>query len=83
VDTKLNKLDKEFVENLWNFLRANLSLEWIGSMLAYGLKPVQRVQGPPLMLAGKDSIRRMLAYHRSAMLEVCRFATTKWPEKVS
>ena len=37
---------------------------------------------PPLPSAGRDVFRRLFAFQRSSVLEVCRFSASKWTPKV-
>jgi len=73
----------EWETHIWRFQCATLTLEWLTFMLATGLKSMQRGQGQNLIAAGKDVFRRMFAYMRSSMLEVCRFSSSKWAAKVN
>jgi hypothetical protein len=70
---------------IWNFLVATLSFEWALTQLSYVIRFTQKNQGQTqniITAAYKDSIRRIFAFHRSALLEVCRFAATKQSPKV-
>lgn len=70
---------------IWNFLVATLSFEWTLTQLSYVIRFTQKNQGQSqniITSAHKDSIRRIFAFHRSALLEVCRFAATKQSAKV-
>ena len=71
----------EWETHIWKFQCSTLNLVWLTSMLSHGLKPMQRAQGQSLIAAGKDVFRRMFAYMRSSMLEVCRFSSSKWTPK--
>ena len=71
----------EWETHIWKFQCSTLTLVWLTSMLSHGLKPMQRAQGQSLIAAGKDVFRRMFAYMRSSMLEVCRFSSSKWTPK--
>lgn len=70
---------------IWNFLVATLSFEWSLTQLSYVIRFTQKNQGQNqniITVAHKDYIRRIFAFHRSALLEVCRFAATKQSPKV-
>jgi hypothetical protein len=81
VENELN-LSPELEKHTWNFMSSLLQLEWLTSMASNGLRPMQRTQGPSLVTAGKDVFRRLFAFQRSSMLEVCRFSVSKWSSKV-
>jgi hypothetical protein len=42
---------------------------------------MQRSQGQSLITAGRDVFRRLFAFQRSSVLEVCRFSASKWTPK--
>jgi hypothetical protein len=50
-------------------------------MISNGLLPMQRSQGQSLITAGRDVFRRLFAFQRSSVLEVCRFSASKWTPK--
>ena len=64
------------------FVTAVLSFEWATTQLAYLFRLMQRSQGTLLITQSKDIVRRMFAYQRSALMEVCRFASLKHTPKV-
>ena len=69
-------------KHLWEFQCSTLYMEWLTSVLLVCLKSIPRSQGLGVIMAGKDIFRRMFAFQRSSMLEVCRFASSKWTPKV-
>eukprot|EP00602_Paraphysomonas_sp_CaronLab_P004577 CAMPEP_0185036162 /NCGR_PEP_ID=MMETSP1103-20130426/28714_1 /TAXON_ID=36769 /ORGANISM="Paraphysomonas bandaiensis, Strain Caron Lab Isolate" /LENGTH=4103 /DNA_ID=CAMNT_0027573585 /DNA_START=26 /DNA_END=12337 /DNA_ORIENTATION=+ len=67
-----------------NFVKGVLTLEWLSVMTSHCFKPGRyHSQGadPQLILAGKDVLRRLFAFHRSSLLEVCRVSSKKWKSK--
>jgi hypothetical protein len=69
---------------LWKLLGAVLTLEWHGLMLSYCLRSSSRGQNPGAATISdkngksKDVLRRLFAFHRSSLLEVCRGASKSW-----
>jgi hypothetical protein len=78
----MEETSPELSLNTWKFLISLLELEWYSSMLANCLRVPPRQAGPSLIPAYKDSIRRIYAFYRSSMLEVCRLNATTWAPKV-
>ena len=69
----------------YKFISRVLELDWLSNMMCHTLRPLQRIPGadPRLIISGKDVLRRLFAFHRSSLLEVCRFSSAKWQPKVS
>ena len=82
-------LEKELDQNIeletqvYKFLCSTLQLEWLSTMISAGLLPMQRSQGQSLITAGRDVFRRLFAFQRSLVLEICRHSASKWKPKVS
>jgi hypothetical protein len=64
------------------FLTSILMLEWLCIMLSNALRSIKAQSGSSAILSSKDVLRRLFAFHRSSMLEVCRFASKKLVAKV-
>jgi hypothetical protein len=63
------------VERLtWQFLSSVLVLEWLCIMTASVLR---NPHSKPTAQSCKDIFRRLFGFHRSCMLEICRFAAQK------
>lgn len=77
-----SKVSPDFLPKLWRFLGSVMALEWTGTMLSNGFRTLQRGHGMNQLSEGKDVMRRMFAFHRSALMEVCRFAASKWDSAV-
>jgi hypothetical protein len=67
----------------WAFLASLLELEWFSTVLAQCLRTPLRQASPSLVPSYKDSIRRIFAFYRSSMLEICRLNSSTWLPKVS
>jgi hypothetical protein len=74
-----DNMNQPYAESIWKFLRLIMKLEWITDMMSYCVRILSRMSSStPIMLpVNKDSIRRLLDFHRVAMLEVCRFASSR------
>eukprot|EP01038_Epipyxis_sp_PR26KG_P005357 gene5357-7431_t len=67
---------------VWKLLLSVLTIEWLSLMLSHTLRSITKVPTANSSIsAGKDILRRLFAYHRSSMLEVCRFASSNWKEQ--
>ena len=75
--------DSSELETLcWGFLTSLLELEWYSLMLSQCLRSPLRQAGPSPIGNYKDSIRRIFAFYRSSLLEVCRINSKSWAAKV-
>ena len=72
--------NEELLLSIWKLVTPILTLEWYTMVMSYCLRPSQKLQGsgPNIIANGKDVLRRLFAFHRSSMLEVCRFSSSKW-----
>lgn len=66
----------------FSFLSALLELEWCSLILAQCLRASQRQIIPSPVPGYRDSIRRLFAFLRSSMLELCRVSSTTWTPKL-
>jgi hypothetical protein len=85
IDPELYKdmeIDSELEMYTYRFLSSILMIEWLSMMLSHTLRNVQRISGSSAVISNKDVLRRLFAFHRSSMLEVCRLASKKWIPKV-
>jgi len=66
------------VERLtWQFLSSVLVLEWLSIMMSSTMRTDQRNPHSKAMAQSKDIFRRLFGFHRSSVLEICRFAAQK------
>ena len=74
-------------EAIADLVRGVLALEWKVRMICQCLKSGRfEAQGadPHHITSGKDVLRRVFAFHRSSLLEICRVASHKWtPQPLS
>jgi hypothetical protein len=67
----------------WKLLNAVLSIEWLSTMMCQVLRVDQRLPQSRATITYKDTLRRLFSFNKSALLEICRFGSEKWTEKVS
>jgi len=72
----------ELQNHISKFLTSILMLEWLSIMLSNALRSVKAQSGNTSNIPNRDVLRRLFAFHRSSMLEVCRFASKKLVPKV-
>ena len=73
----------QLARHTWQYLTATLRLEWLCIMLSHALRAEQRAPQSRVISSGKDTLRRLFAYHRSSLLEVSRFTAQNWLPMVS
>eukprot|EP00605_Chrysophyceae_sp_TOSAG23-4_P003045 GSChrysophyteH1.ASY1.ANO1.3350.1 assembled CDS len=68
---------------MWKFIIPIVTLEWHSMMMSYCLRPMQRNPNPSanVIANGKNVLRRLFAFHRSSILEICRFSSSKWNQR--
>ena len=69
---------------IWKLLTPMLMLEWHSSIVSLCLKPNPRTPtaiSSNVLSGSKDVLRRLFAFHRSSLLEVCRFSASQWENK--
>ena len=66
----------------FDFLSTLLLLEWQAILLGQAVRTDQRIPQSRSVVTYKDTFRRLFAFHKSSLLEVCRFSATKWTSKV-
>eukprot|EP01035_Chromulina_nebulosa_P017426 gene17426-22978_t len=74
-DSDLFNKNEDLEVQIWKFLNSVIYLEWLTLMLSYTLKP------SPMMYSrtiDKEVLRRLYGFHRSSLMEVCRFIISKW-----
>lgn len=73
------------IETLGNLVRSLITLDWMTSITAVCLHPNRHSRSQAidarLMMSGKDVLRRLFAFYRSSLLELCRVISEKWEEK--
>lgn len=70
--------DSELEKTIWKFLSCVLNLEWLTFILSYTLRPSPYLH---IRQSDKDILRRLFAFHKSSMMEVCRFSSSKYKPK--
>ena len=82
---ELSRNSNELQVHLTRFLTSILTLEWLSILLTTALRSmkVQSGAGISAILANRDLLRRLLAFHRSSVLEVCRLTSKTIPDKVT
>jgi hypothetical protein len=70
--------DSDLEKSTWKFLSAILNLEWLTFILSYTLRPSPYLH---IRQSDKDILRRLFAFHKSSMMEVCRFSSSKYKAK--
>jgi len=63
------------------FLTSLLSIEWTTLLLAQSVRTDQRVPHSRSVVVHKDTFKKLFAFHKSSLLEVCRFSSSKWTSK--
>jgi hypothetical protein len=75
----------EYLECLGNMVKSLVALDWMASITAVCLHPNRQTRTQAidarLMMSGKDVLRRLFAFYRSSLLEVCRVFSQKWGSK--
>jgi hypothetical protein len=75
----------ELEPHIWRFLVSTIMLAWLPGMVMSCLR-VNRGPNPnsaATVMENKDILRRLFAFHRSSLLETCRFfAEKKWSKSV-
>ena len=79
---EIEKNHNELEANTYKFLCSILTIEWLSMMLSHALRNIQRHAGSTAVISNKDVLRRLFAFHRSSMLEVCRLGSKKLVPKV-
>lgn len=82
MDPAFEQVGAEESQAAFKFLTSVMSIEWLSILLAQAIRTDQRVQqSSRSTLAYKDTLRRLFAFHKSSLLEVCRFSSSKWSPK--
>jgi hypothetical protein len=75
----------EVEEAIGEFAKGVLTLEWQTRMISQCFKPGRlhsHGADPTNIVDKRDVLRRLFAFYRSSLLEVCRVAAAKWTDKV-
>jgi len=73
--------DGDYERQTTRFLTSVLCIEWLSALVSHALRTEQRLPNSRVTINSKDTIRRLFAFHKSSMLEVCRFASQRWTDK--
>lgn len=74
-----NSFSNSFKASIYKFISGILYLEWLTFMLSYVLRPSPYLNPKHV---DKDILRRLFAFHKSSLLEICRFSSSKLVSKV-
>jgi hypothetical protein len=66
----------------YEFLLCLLCIEWLSQLLAQAVRTEQRSSQGRAVVSYKTTFRKLFAFHKSSLLEVCRVSSTKWASKV-
>lgn len=82
--SELNHNASDLQAHLSRFLNSVLTLEWLSILLTTALRSMKMLSGAgnSAILANRDVLRRLMAFHRSSVLEVCRLTSKTIFDKV-
>lgn len=81
IDPAFEQVGAEESNAAFKFLTSVLSIEWLSILLAQAIRTDQRVQTSRISSSYKETLKRLLAFHKTSLLEVCRFSSSKWSPK--
>jgi hypothetical protein len=83
--SQFDDLTQPQTESIMMFLKLTMKLEWVTEMTCYCVRVLSRMSSttPINLPINKDTLRRLFAFQRSSVLEICRFATSRMKPAVS
>ena len=77
-------LSTPYNDAIWRLLQLIKKLEWVSELFVSSVRLISRMQGQgqfPVSIS-REFIRKIYAFNRSSLMEICRFSSTKLTSKV-